>query len=67
MKIWKKSEEKVMNGKQKMLLEQRIAEYNFEFHRKEIERLVKLDEYNFQKEIQKLKNEDKKNEQLHIE
>ena len=50
-----------------MLLDQKIAEYNFKFHRKEIERLVKLDEYNFQKEIQKLKNEDKKNEQLHIE
>ena len=50
-----------------MLLDQKIAEYNFEFHRKEIERLVKLDEYNFQKEIQKLKNEEKKNDQLHIE
>ena len=25
------------------------------------------DEYNYQKEIQKLKNEDKKNEQIHIE
>ena len=48
-------------------MEQKIAEYNFECHRKEIERLVKLDEYNFQKEIQKLKNEEKKNDQLHIE
>ena len=56
-KIRKESDER----KKKMLLEQRIAEYNFECHRKEIERLVKLDEYNFQKEIQKLKNEDKKN------
>ena len=46
--------------KLKILLEQKIAEYNFEFHRKEIERLVKLDEYNYQKEIQKLKNEEKK-------
>ena len=44
--------------KQKKLLEQKIAEYNFECHRKEIERLVKLDEYNFQKEIQRLKNEE---------
>ena len=48
-------------------MDQKIAEYNFECHRKEIERLVKLDEYNFQKEIQKLKNEEKKNDQLHIE
>ena len=48
-----------------MLLDQKIAEYNFECHRKEIERLVKLDEYNYQKEIQKLKNEEKKNDQLH--
>ena len=52
---------------QKKLLEQKIAEYNFECHRKDIEQLVKLDEYNYQKEIQRLKNEEKKNEQLHIE
>ena len=50
-----------------MSSDQKITEHNFQCHRKEIERLVKLDEYNFQKEIQKLKNEDKKNEQLHIE
>ena len=62
-KIRRESDEQ----EQKKLLEQKIAEYNFECHRKEIERLVKLDEYNFQKEIQKLKNEEKKNDQLHIE
>ena len=62
-KIRRESDER----KQKKLLEQKIAEYNFECHRKEIERLVKLDEYNYQKEIQKLKNAEKKNEQLHIE
>ena len=62
-KIRRESDEK----EQKKLMEQKIAEYNFEFHRKEIERLVKLDEYNYQKEIQKLKNEEKKNDQLHIE
>ena len=55
-KIRRESDER----KQKMLLDQKIAEYNFEYHRKEIERLVKLDEYNFQKEIQKLKKEEKK-------
>ena len=49
-KIRRESDER----KQKMLLEQKIAEYNFECQ----ERLVKLDEYNFQKEIQKLKNEE---------
>ena len=62
-KIRRESDER----KQKMLLDQKITEYNFQCHRKEIERLVKLDEYNYQKEIQKLKNEEKKNEQLHIE
>ena len=53
-KIRRESDEQ----EQKKLLEQKIAEYNFEWHRKEIERLVKLDEYNFQKEIQRLKNEE---------
>ena len=46
-KIRRESDEQ----EQKKLLEQKIAEYNFECHREEIERLVKLDEYNFQKEI----------------
>ena len=46
-KIRRESDER----KQKKLLEQKIAEHNFECHREEIERLVKLDEYNFQKEI----------------
>ena len=53
-KIRRESDEQ----EQKKLLEQKIAEYNFECHRKEIKQLVKLDEYNFQKEIQKLKNEE---------
>ena len=35
-KIRRESDEQ----EQKKLLEQKIAEYNFEFHRKEIERLV---------------------------
>ena len=58
-KIRRESDEQ----EQKKLLVQKIAEYNYECQ----ERLVKLAEYNFQKEIQKLKNEEKKNDQLHIE
>ena len=53
-KIRRESDEQ----EQKKLLDQKIAECNFEFHRKEIELLVKLDKYNYQKEIQKLKNEE---------
>ena len=51
-KIRRESDEK----EQKKLMEQKIAEYNFECQ----ERLVKLDEYIYQKEIQKLKNEEKR-------
>ena len=40
--------------KQKRLLDEKIAEYNFEAKRKEIERIVKLVELNYQKEIQRL-------------
>ena len=46
-KIRRESDER----KQKKLLEQKIAEYNFECHREEIERLVKLDEKKKKKEI----------------
>ena len=49
--------------KQKRLLDEKIAEYNLEAKRKEIEILVKLDELNYQKEIQRLKLEEKKNDQ----
>ena len=42
---------------QKRLLDEKIAEYNLEGKRMEIQRLIKLDELNFQKEIQKLKDE----------
>ena len=49
--------------KQKRLLDEKIAEYNLEAKRLEIERLVKLDELNYQKEIQRLKVEEKKNDQ----
>jgi hypothetical protein len=52
--------------KQKRLLDEKIAEYNLEAKRLEIERLVKLDELNFQKEIQRLKVEEKKNDQMNI-
>jgi len=37
--------------KQKRLLDEKIAEYNLEAKRMEIERLIKLDELNFQKEM----------------
>ena len=45
---------------QKRLLDEKIAEYNLEGKRMEIQRLIKLDELNFQKEIQRLKVEEKK-------
>mgnify|MGYP007069962379 CR=1 FL=1 len=44
-------------SEQKRLLDEKIAEYNLEGKRMEIQRLIKLDELNFQKEIQKLKDE----------
>ena len=55
-------------NKQKRLLDEKIAEYNFQVKQEEIRqqalRLLKLDEYKFKEAIEKLRIEEKKNDQF---
>ena len=48
-----------------ILLNEKIAEYNLEKHRREIERLAKLDRYHFEAEVQKIRAGIRKNDQFH--
>ena len=51
--------------KQEALLKEKVAQYHYEEHMKEIQRLVKLDEFKFQKEMEELKVKREKNNQMH--
>lgn len=54
-------------NQQKILLDKKIAEYNYENKRREIERLIKMDELDFKKEMERLGVERRKNDQLNEE